>query len=171
MTIVRQPIQVFPLPEWAKWWGLIEFNLDLKVQLVALKYPTWEASYYPVYLDKDNRPLFSFPKTIDEMSKDERRWWCCPDRVSFSPKTRQIAIDHYVEEDYPRPYIAERQLASPPQYFAISTDSIRVNPKEFDNVLESLPKLSQDYEERKILLFEANQGNGKASVIWPENGS
>ncbi len=167
MTAPRHPIPLFQLPEWAKWWGWIDLNSELKIQLTALKYPTWEASFYPVFLGKENKALFSFPKTIDETSRDGRRWWCCPDNISFSPKTLQIAVDHYLEEDYPRPYVAERQIASPPNYLAVTTDSIRVVSEIYTNVLSNLPKLSEDFEDRKIILFDANTADGKAAVTWP----
>lgn len=69
--------------------------------------------------------IFKFPSDLLEASRDGRLWNCCPSKVSYSAACKQIIVDYYIEEDHPRPAVAERYVFSAPDYKISITESLR----------------------------------------------
>lgn len=173
MSNSRKPLQLFELPDWARWFAWIELSPKLKVQVLSLKFPRWGIKFYPIFLNQDHLPLFKLPRDLSEVAKDERVWSACPPVVFYSDKTSQVVVDTLWEGDHPRPAGAERQLVSPPDFTATTVESLCSSYGEnymdaAGDVVPKLPALGPDFQERKVDFFEDDLQPVKAEpASWP----
>lgn len=162
-----EPLPIFQLPDWAQWFAWAELSLDLKVQILSLKYPRWGSSFYPIFLDRENQPLFDLPKNLSAAASDGRIWQSCPSRLKYSSRTSQIVLDQNYEGEHPRPAAASRLLISPPHFKVeiIESHSANYGSKLNDPAGDIVPQLSvltPDFQERPVIVF-------KRDVFAPRN--
>jgi len=149
-SLLKNP---FDLPDWARWHAIVDLTTDLQIQIAALKFPRWEASFYPVFIGKENKPIFEFPLSLSQASKDGRIWNCCPSFVWFSEASLQIAVDTYIDGAHPMPPVAERQLVSAPDFNAPIVESKRRNYEEGGGILPRLSELSGTFQKRSVVFL------------------
>lgn len=152
-----EPIPIFQLPDWARWFAWIDLSQELKIQLLDLKYPRWGSAFYPIYLNQDHQPLFDLPKDLSVAANDGRIWQN-PSQVYYSQNTSQILVDHRWEGDHPKPAGASRLLISPPDYTVkiIEHDVASYGSDYKDPAGEIVPLLSDliaGFEARKVIPF------------------
>lgn len=147
------PLLLFTLPDWARWHAFVELDTNFKIQVASLKFPRWDASFYPVYLDQNNKPLLNFPESLTRAEKEGIIWYSCPLKLTYSSQSKQIIIDNYIESDHPRPAISERQIISLTDFKAKMTEHIVGDFKNNNGALQRLPELSKDFVEKPVILY------------------
>ncbi len=158
MTETLKPLQIFELPDWAKWFAWIEVNPQLKIQIISLKYPRWDHSFYPIFLNQENKALFELPKDLGAAVSDGRIWRSFPEIVYFSEEKLQIVTDIYIEGDHPRPAFSIRRIISPPTYMAEDVESFSASygadgRDRAGDIPPRLSALSSDFKECVVHVF------------------
>lgn len=160
-----KPLFLFNLPDWARWHAWVELSANLKIQILSLKFPRWDASFYPIFLNQNNEPFYALPDDLSLVAKDGRLWYCCPEEIYFSKASSRVIIDNLIEGDHPLPQIAERQIISMPDFIAKTAESHRGDYEKDGGTIPRLSKLSEDFKSQKVYFF--NQAPARISAPTP----
>lgn len=139
------------LPDWAKWHASVELSPEPKILILNLKHPRWDHSFYPVFVERGDRPLWAMPSTLSLVASEGRLWFSCPKQIYFSEKTSEVVVETVFEGDHPRPPAASRQLFSPPEFKAKVTESLVGDFERGGGMTPSLSKLSDDFNVRTVV--------------------
>lgn len=148
-------LNLFILPDWARWVASVSFGQEMKIQIASLKYPRWNMSYYPVFLSSDNTPLYPFPKDLGEAANDHRRWDSCPEKIWYRSDNSEFIFESYDEGDHPRPPHSARYRICPPNYLC---ELIEGKTGDYSLDLGATPRLSNLQDQLQSAFVELLPG-------------